>query len=105
VADVRARAVALVQYSPKRRALNLELRDYLYDHVYSSPLVHEPNVRAVRMLEQLFHYYLDHHLEVGEQARKRARKTGWHRAICDYLAGMTDRYAILEHQRLLGLRL
>jgi dGTPase len=53
----------------------------------------------------LFHYYFEHPQEVGEQARKRARKAGWHRAVCDYLAGMTDRYAILEHQRLLGLRL
>jgi dGTPase len=104
-AAVRSRGRSLVRYSPKRRALNLELRDYLYENVYSSPLVHEPNVRAVRMLEQLFHYYLEHPHEVGEQARRRARKVGWHRAVCDYLAGMTDRYAILEHQRLLGLRL
>jgi dGTPase len=103
--EVRSRPQALVQYSPKRRGLNLELRDYLYDNVYSSPLVHEPNVRAVRMLEQLFLYYLDHAPEVGEQARRRARKVGWRRAVCDYLAGMTDRYAILEHQRLLGLKL
>ena len=103
--EVRSRPQALVQYSPKRRGLNLELRDYLYDNVYSSPLVHEPNVRAVRMLEQLFLYYLDHAPEVGEQARRRARKAGWRRAVCDYLAGMTDRYAILEHQRLLGLKL
>jgi dGTPase len=35
-------------------------------------------------------------------ARQRARHDGWPRAICDYLAGMTDRYAIKEHQRLVG---
>jgi dGTPase len=103
--DVRSRARPLVQYSPERRRLNLELRDYLYENVYSSPLVHEPNARAVRMLEQLFHYYIEHPQEIGEQARKRARKVGLSRAVCDYLAGMTDRYAIIEHQRLLGLRL
>jgi dGTPase len=52
------------------------------------------------MLEDLFKYYLKHHGQVGEQARKRARKVGWHRAICDYLAGMTDRYAMQEHSRI-----
>ena len=56
------------------------------------------------MLEELFHYYLEHRDQIGEQARKRARKDGWHRAVCDYLAGMTDRYAIQEHQRVFGLK-
>jgi dGTPase len=67
--------------------------------------VHEPNRRAVRMLEELFHYSLEHHQAIGEQSRKRARTDGWHRAVCDYLAGMTDRYAIQEHQRLFGLKI
>jgi dGTPase len=103
--DVRLRSRPLVQYSPRRHELNLELRDYLYQNLYFNPVVHEPNLRAVRMLEQLFNHYLHHHHEVGEQARKRARKIGWHRAICDYIAGFTDRYVMLEHQRLFGLKL
>jgi dGTPase len=101
--EVRRQAKPLVQYSADLRRLNHELRDYLYRNLYYNPEVHEPNRRAVRLLEQLFHHYLEHHEEVGEQARRRARKDGWPRAVCDYLAGMTDRYAIQEHQRLFGL--
>jgi dGTPase len=100
--DVRLQARPLVAYSPARRELNLELRDYLYTNLYFNPVVHQPNMRAVRMLEDLFHYYLRHLDQVGEQARKRARKVGPHRAVCDYLAGMTDRYALLEHERIFG---
>jgi dGTP triphosphohydrolase len=37
-------------------------------------------------------------------ARKRSRKFGWHRTVCDYIAGMTDRYAISTHQRLFAER-
>src|SRR5947209_15780225 len=48
--EVRLQPKPLIQYSPKRRELNLELRDYLYQKVYYSPEVHEPNRRAVRML-------------------------------------------------------
>jgi len=103
--EVRTQPHPLVQYSSKRRALNLELRDYLYDNLYYNPVVHEPNQRAVRMMEQLFHYYLEHPQEIGQQARKRAKKVGLHRAVCDYIAGMTDRYVIQEHNRLFGLRL
>lgn len=103
--DVRRQAGSLVRYSPKRRQLNLELRDYLYRNLYYNPVVHEPNQRAVRMMEQLFNYYLEHPSEVGAQSRKRIRKFGLHRAVCDYIAGMTDRYVIQEHNRLFGLRL
>ncbi len=102
--EVRLQARPLVQYSPERRTLNLELRDYLYQNLYYNPEVHNPNRRAVRMLAELFDYYSDHHDELGEQPRKRARKDGWPRSLCDYLAGMTDRYAIQEHQRLFGLK-
>ncbi|PYL00779.1 MAG: deoxyguanosinetriphosphate triphosphohydrolase [Verrucomicrobia bacterium] len=102
---VRRQAKTLVQYSSKRRELNLELRDYLYENLYFNPVVHEPNQRAVRMMEQLFQYYLEHPQEVGAQSRKRIKKVGLHRAVCDYIAGMTDRYVIQEHHRLFGLKL
>jgi dGTPase len=103
--DARRQRSALVRYSDKRRKMNFELRDYLYQNLYYNPEVHDPNLRAVRMLEQLFQYYLQYPDEIGGKSRKRAREIGWPRAVCDYIAGMTDRYAVIEHQRLLGLRI
>lgn len=100
--EVRTQLKPLVRYSPERRKANLQLRKYLYQNLYYNPQVHRPNLRAVEMLEALFRYYLDRPLEIGDLARKRGRKLGWHRAVCDYLAGMTDRYAISTHQRLFG---
>jgi dGTPase len=99
--EVRQQAKPLVQYSPERRAQNVELRNFLYKNLYFNPVVNQPHVRARQILEELFGYYLDHHGQLGSQARKRARRDGWPRAICDYMAGMTDRYAMLEHRRLL----
>jgi dGTPase len=99
--EVRRYPKALVQYSPERRALNLELRNFLYKNLYFNPVVDEPHVRARKVLEELFEHFIEHHSEVGTQAKRRARRDGWPRAICDYLAGMTDRYAMQEHQRLL----
>jgi dGTPase len=102
--EVRLQPRALVRYSPKRRDQNLQLRDYLYKNLYFNPEVHQPNMRAVRMLEQLFTHFIEHPGQIGGLSRKRIRKDGLHRAVCDYLAGMTDRYAIIEHQRLFGLQ-
>jgi dGTPase len=103
--EVRLWPKPLVRHSPRRRELNLELRRYLYKNLYYNPVVNEPHLRARHALEKLFNHFLNHPNEMGDQARKRLRKDGRHRAVCDYLAGMTDRYALLEYQRVFGERI
>jgi dGTPase len=99
---VRLHARPLVAHSPARRKLNQELRKYLYRNLYYNPVVHEPNLRAVKLLDRLFKHFLAHPHDLGESTRKRIKKNGLHRTICDYLAGMTDRYVGLECERLFG---
>jgi dGTPase len=103
--DVRRFAKPLVQYSPERGKLNIELRRYLYKNLYFNAVVNEPHLRARQLLKDLFGFYLKHPKEIGETARKQIRKVGKHRAVCDYIAGMTDRYAIAEHKKLFGDKL
>ena len=100
--DVRGFPKALVQYGPDRRRLNLELRKYLYKNLYYNPVVHEPNQRAVKMLKRLFEYFLTHPKKIGDSSQRRLKQVGLHRAVCDYLAGMTDRYVMLECERIFG---
>ncbi len=98
--EVRLQENPIIQYSNERRAANLELREYLYENLYYNPEVHEPNLRGVKLLQELFAHYLKHPKKIGSQSRARIETDGLHRAICDYLAGMTDRYVTLEHERL-----
>ena len=100
--DARRFPRALIQHSPDRRKLNMKLRDYLYKNLYFNPVVHQPNMRAVKMLEELFRYFLKHPNEIGEGSQKRIKKSGLRRAVCDYIAGMTDRYVMIEHKRIFG---
>jgi len=100
--DVRRCARALVQHSPERHKLNLELRHYLYKNLYYNPVVHQPNLRAVKLLGELFQHCLAHPKEIGESSQKRIKQTGLHRAVCDYIAGMTDRYVMKECERIFG---
>ncbi len=102
--EVRLQDKPLVAYSKERHHLNLELRKFLYKNLYFSPEVHNPNAQAVRLLEELFIHFTQHPEEIGEQSRRRAERDGWPRAICDYLAGMTDRFAMLEHARIFSKR-
>jgi len=100
--EVRLHPRTLIRHSPPRAKLNLELRKYLYKNLYFNPVVHGPNQRAVKMLVELFDHYLKHPGEIGESARKRMRKIGLHRSVCDHLAGMTDRYVMQEYERVFG---
>jgi dGTPase len=100
--DVRRQPKPLIQYSPERRRLNLELRKYLYKNLYFNQVVNAPHLRAKELLKSLFQFYLKRPEEIGESARRRLKQTGRHRAVCDYIAGMTDRYAVHEYERLLG---
>jgi dGTPase len=98
--DVRRVPQPLISYSPARRKSNLELRDFLYQNLYYNPEVHEPNLRAVRMLADLFTYYLSHPTEIPALTRKRVETIGLHRVICDHISGMTDRSIAVEHQKI-----
>jgi dGTPase len=56
------------------------------------------------MLEDLFHHYVAHRAELHDLTHKHGHKEGWRRALCDYVSGMTDRYAMAMHRRLFGER-
>jgi dGTPase len=98
--DVRRQPSALIQYSEERSAGNQELRRFLYKNVYYHPRVVEVNRRACEMLRAVFEAYLRAPDLLGESAVRRIESEGLHRTVCDYVAGMTDRYLLEEHGRL-----
>lgn len=100
--EVRAQAKPLVAYSANRHEANLKLRAYLYENLYYNDVVHEPHARATKLLGELFHHYEQHPEAMGEFVQSLIPVHGLQRAICDHLACMTDRFVILEHERLLG---
>jgi dGTPase len=79
---------------------NRELRKFLYRNVYFHPRVAKVNQRACEMLRTVFEAYVREPNSLGAAAMKRIESEGLHRTICDYIAGMTDRYLLEEHVRL-----
>jgi dGTPase len=90
----RLHTTRLIGYSDERRLRNLELRKYLYTNLYYHPEVHEPHKRAMRMLEALFRRYLEFPSEIEPAFQRRIEQDGLRRAVCDFLASMTDRYVM-----------
>jgi len=100
--EVRKQEAPLIRYSDDLLEANRELRRFLYQNVYYHPRVAEVNRRACEMLRKVFEAYILHPDQLGEAAAKRIDKEGLHRTVCDYIAGMTDRYLIEEHARIAG---
>lgn len=100
VEDVRQQPRPLISYSDKLLANNRELRRFLYANLYYHPRVKEVNQRACGRLADVFNAYLEAPERLGQAAAARISSDGLHRTVCDYLAGMTDRYLLEEHQRL-----
>ncbi|MEY2549758.1 MAG: dGTPase, partial [Verrucomicrobiota bacterium] len=98
--EVRRHPAALICYSDARHQANQELRRFLYKNVYYHPRVAEVNRTACEMLRKVFDAYVAAPDLLGAAATKRIETEGLHRTVCDYIAGMTDRYLLEEHARL-----
>ena len=98
--DVRAAEAPLAALSPGIAAQNRTLKGYLRAHLYHHHRIERMKDKAKRILCALAERYLDNPLLLPDDARRRAPVEGIHRAIADYIAGMTDRYANEEYLRL-----
>jgi dGTPase len=84
-----------IEQSPDHAAALLELRSFMFDRVYLGPQAREPTARAGAMVRDLF----EHFLAAPEEMPASGEADQVTRAV-DWVAGMTDRYAIREHDRL-----
>lgn len=102
LADLRALPRNVADYSPEFQGLNGELKQYLFKNFYRHYRVVRMASKAERTLRDLFHAYAQEPLQLPPEIQQRAQShpSGHERVVCDYLAGMTDRYAIQEHKRL-----
>ena len=76
------------------------LREFMFERVYRNPVAKSEEEKAKRMIRELFAYYLEHmELLTGEYA-KYVEQDGKERAVADYIAGMTDNYAVSEYVRI-----
>jgi dGTPase len=105
--DVRRRSKPLVALSDTVRAEHDELKAFLRERVYRHYKVLRMTTKARRVLKELFEAFFEdahlmpsEHLEAALRGEKDDGISGRARAVADYVAGMTDRYAILEHRRL-----
>jgi dGTPase len=107
IAEVRSHPGPLIGFSDRTRELNYALKTFLREHVYKHYKVRRMTAKARRVISELFETFFndptlmpDEHKATGSRLELVQGPAGRARAVSDYIAGMTDRYAILEHRRL-----
>ncbi len=100
--DVRASA-PLIRFSPQMRAETTALKRFLYANLYRHFQVNRMRVKASRIVRELFEAFLQDPVLLPNDYQVEGDPMRQARKIADYIAGMTDRYAIREHRRIFSL--
>jgi len=105
--DVRRHTQSLIGFSDEMRAANLALKQFLRSRLYSHYRVHRMTSKAQRIIESLFSAFFQDpkllqpkHQQKVYMMEEKEGTNGRARAVADYIAGMTDRYAIAEYGRI-----
>ncbi len=108
--DVRAAAKPVVAFSPSMKKSVDELRSFLFARMYRHYTLERIWIKVEKIIPDLFHAFMRKHTILPDHWQRRVEAAGGltndqarARIICDYIAGMTDRYAIREHEKIFDL--
>ena len=86
--------------TPEIGEATMQLRKFLFDHVYTNPLAKSEDKKAQELLVRLFEYYVKHPEEMPDLYYRNTKTEPVERCVCDFVGGMTDRYAIDRYTEL-----
>ena len=104
--DVRKLGRALVSFSAQMTENNRVMQSFLSSHMYRHPQVLDSMAKAQRIIRDLFEAYMNDEKLLPQEWRDEHPKTDvqhYARQVCDFLAGMTDNFALEQHRRLFDL--
>ncbi len=102
VSDVVASSMdkPVIAMTPSIEAAMLELRSFMFEHVYRNPVAKGEEVKARRIIQELYKYYMAHPEKLPPDFRPQLDLEGMPRVVCDYVAGMTDKYAVFKFEEI-----
>ena len=89
-----SREAGTICLSPKVDQALKDLRAFMFERVYRNPIAKSEEQRAKDMLQRMFEYYINHPEALPEDFHPQLSFEGLARTVCDYIAGMTDNYAV-----------
>jgi dGTPase len=90
----------VVCFSSELSDMNRQLKDFLYQCLYRHPRVFRMQIKAESILAALFDSYAQYPEILPQDVQQKIQEGDFHRRVCDYIAGMTDHFAMHEHSKL-----
>ncbi|MFH0839452.1 MAG: deoxyguanosinetriphosphate triphosphohydrolase [Candidatus Omnitrophota bacterium] len=97
--DVKRLNKKVIRFSNEMFEKRKPLRQFLMNNLYQHYRIVRMSDKAIRFIKDLFDVYLTKPQQLPPKFQKRLKKEGSHRVICDYIASMTDRYALDEYKK------
>ena len=101
--DARKCKTPLITFSTEVARKETKLKKFLLDNVYHHPHVERRNEIARKIIQTLFNAFIEDSKLISDNARVRLKNENKYRVVCDYIAGMTDRYAKKKHDEIFGM--
>lgn len=98
--DAKKCSSKIASFSPEITAINNELKKFLKENLYQHYRVTRMSLKSQKVINDLFHIYTEHPDTLPDRHREEIEKNGIIRTVTDFIAGMTDRFAIEEHRKL-----
>jgi len=88
-----------IKMSPPIQAATDKLREFMFEHVYVGSEAKREEAKACYVVQRIYGHFLEHPDDLPSEYRERTLAEGGERVACDYIAGMTDRFAIRVYQK------
>lgn len=95
-----SREAGCICLSPQVEKALADLRAFMFERVYYNPVAKGEESKAKKMLSQLYEYYTAHPEALPEDFQPQLSFDGMERTVCDYIAGMTDKYAVDKYSEI-----
>ena len=90
----------VIEMTPEIESAMLALRAFMFEHVYRNPVAKGEESKARRIIQELYQYYITHPEKLPEDFQPQLDLEGMPRVVCDYVAGMTDKYAVYKFEEI-----
>ena len=104
VEDVRKFPRRLFAFSPEVDKERQQIKEFLYRTVYLNPALERDKKQAEQVISEMFAFFIKSPRELPAAYQEKTRHEPLHRIVCDFIAGMTDRYVLEQHRRFVAMK-
>ena len=94
IASVIEHGAYEIDFAPHIRKAHDDLKSFMFEKVYTNPAAKQEESKAELLLKKLYSYFIEHTAKLPDEYRNIMKKTDADRAVCDYISGMSDEYAV-----------